>query len=280
MAYAFVTGASRGLGRAFAEELAKRGFDLLLVSLPGERLPQVASSLRRRYGIEVDVLEGDITCPETRTHVREILSRYGSLTVAVNNAGYGHPGPFDVWDVEEWEGMLRLNVEATSALSHLVIPFLERGRPSFLLNVASLAGFFPMPFFGVYASSKSYVLHFTLALREELKTKGISVSVLCPGGVLTNARSIEEVRAQGIAGRLSSFPPHRVASYALDELFKGRALIIPGWFNRFLVTIASVAPKQLVAVVTGMRWRPVAHTMFHPERCTWKKRAPHPSRGV
>ncbi|ADN02745.1 SDR family NAD(P)-dependent oxidoreductase [Spirochaeta thermophila] len=278
MAYALVTGASRGLGRAFAEELAKRGFDLLLVSLPGERLPQVADSLRRRYGIDVDALEGDITCSETRARIRRILSRYGHLSVAVNNAGYGHPGPFDVWDVEEWEVMLRLNVEATSALSHLVVPFLERGRPSFLLNVASLAGFFPMPFFGVYASSKSYVLHFTLALREELKTKGITVGVLCPGGVLTNARSIEEVRAQGLAGRLSSFPPHRVASYALEALFKGKALIIPGWFNRFLVKISSVVPKELVAAVTGIRWRYVAHRMFHPARCSWRRRIPHPSR--
>ena len=251
-AYALITGASQGLGKALAEECARRGMHLLLVALPETGLRALSAEIAARHGVDSQYLELDLTDPSGPEQVaRWVASRGCNLRFLINNAGASTHGRFEETALERNELVMELNMAAVVRTTHLLIPTLKNSQPSYILNVASLAAIGPMPYMPIYAASKAFVLSFTLALREELHRSGIGVSVLCPGGMPTNDDSARRIGANGLRGRLSSVRPERVARIALTRTLRGRACIIPGALNRIVAVASNFTPRTVFTRSAG-----------------------------
>jgi uncharacterized protein len=254
--YAIVTGASGGLGGAFALEAARRGLNLILVDLPGTGLEEVGRRLNRAYRIDVRCFTMDIADAAAREGLRDwVRESRIALGLLVNNAGTGCMAAFDEAPLDALASIINVNVQATMQLTYLLLPALRQERRAGIINVASLAAFYPMPAMAVYAASKSFILNFTLALRAEMKGSGVRVSALCPAGMLTNRDTADQVKAQGFFGRVTTWRPEEVAVVAMRQAARGRAVIIPGLVNRVIRFVGEAVPRSLVVRVIGKRWR-------------------------
>lgn len=250
-----ITGASQGLGKAFAEECALRGHALVLAALPDTGLPEVARWLARVHGVRVLPLEVDLTADDGPARLARFVEEAGlEVDCLINNAGVGFNGRFGDSDPAHNETTIRLNMLAVVALTRAFLPALRRARHGRVLNVASLAAFFPMPWLPVYSSSKSFVLAFSLALREELRGTRVSVSVVCPNGIRTNRKARDLIAKQGLAGRLTCQYPEQVARAALRGLETGKAVIVPGAVNRFIRFASGLVPRSVAMGVITRRW--------------------------
>lgn len=274
--YAVVTGASQGLGKAFAESLSRRGWNLVIAALPSTGLDSIAHGLRAAYGVDVIAIELDLSVLEGQHRlIKEAFAADGSLGLLVNNVGVGGNGLFDLMPLEGQRRSVDVNVQATMSLTYALLSRLAESRGK-IINVASLAAFYPMPLFAVYAASKAFLLHWSLALRHELEPVGVSVTVLAPGGMYTNREAREKAEAQGILGRLSSKEPEAVAEAALRGAFVGKALVIPGIFNKLLMVAGSIAPKNLTARAIYWRWRmSLSRLADSDERCWYYRKGDH-----
>jgi len=254
--FALITGASQGLGRALAEACARRGRNLALVALPGSGLPGAAAALAASYPIRVELLETDLAEGGGSQRVMNWLARRRiPVDTLINNAGISHHGPFRQAPPELLEGLVDLNIRALVLLTRRLLPELERHPRARILNVASLAAFHAMPHKAVYAPSKTFVLNFTLALREELRGTGVRASALCPGGIRTNPEVRALIEGLGRLARLSTQEPAEVAEYALRRLGRSRAVIVPGAFNRLTRLAGSLVPRPMALAFIRRRLR-------------------------
>lgn len=242
---ALITGASMGLGRALARECASRGMRLFLVALPGSGLSELAEELNVEFGVETAWLEGDLTEAATLERLRSRIEAEAlDIDLLINNAGIGTPGHFMDHSLEYHEATIELNALALVRLVRLFLPDLRRRNAS-ILNVASLGAFFPMPTMPIYAATKSFVLHFSLALREELGGT-VGVSVLCPNAIRTTPDVNRYIDNLGPLARRACFTPECIARSALDGVARNRAVIVPGAVNRVIAFISQVVPRALI----------------------------------
>lgn len=257
---ALITGASQGLGRAIAEECARRGMDMVLVALSDTGLPEVARILERAFQVRIETVELDLTDPEVPGKLLSVIrEKHYEVDTLVNNAGVGFTSRFA--DSSPWqnETTLQLNVAALVRLTQAMLPMLrERGR-AWILNVASLGAFFPMPSMPVYSSTKGFVLTFSLLLREELRGSPVSLSVLCPNGIRTNRGSCDLIERQGWAGQVTCQYPDEVARAGLRGLFRGRGVIVPGAVNAALRLASPFVPRALYMRMIARRWGTEKH---------------------
>jgi short-subunit dehydrogenase len=255
--FCLVTGASRGLGLALAEECARLGMNLILVALPDTGLPDVSNNLGQTYGIDVVYREIDLTEPDSVEMLcRWVQEQRLAVNMLINNAGIGAHGPFSESKLERNRAMINLNISALVHLTQLFLPELKRQQRAYILNVASLAAFYAMPYKPVYAPTKSFVLNFSLALRAELAGTAVTVSALCPGGIMTNEQCRKLIAAQGFIGRISCHHPEEVARYALGQLLRNRAIIIPGLINKLARIMGTVVPLPLTQLFIRSRFTP------------------------
>ncbi len=246
--FTLITGASEGIGRAMAIEAAKRGWNLALVALPNENLQKISENLKQTYQIKTDFFEIDLTDEKAPQLVFEWCQKRGiQLNRLINNAGVGMGEQFDKLPYEFYEKMMGLNMVSLVYLTRLFLPELEKSPTASILNGGSLAGFHPSPYKSVYAASKSFVIMFSLALREELCRSGISVSVLCPGSVPTNDGAKKRIPKNGYLARAAVLSSEQVARIALNKMEKGKAIIIPGFVNKLYYFIGYVFPFRLRA---------------------------------
>ena len=249
---ALITGASQGLGRAFAEACARREIDLVLVALPDSGLDRVARGLELLYDVRTEWVEMDLTEPGgPEALVRQVSGTGLELSMLINNAGVGYNSRFADSTLKENEACILLNNLALVKITRLLLPELKRHPRAFVLNVASLAAFFPMPFMPVYGPSKTFILNFSLALRAELRGTPVSVSALCPNGIRTNGEAREKIEAHGLIGRLVSRDADEVALSALDGMLSGRAVIVPGFVNQILAALGRHTPRFIVCPVVS-----------------------------
>lgn len=248
--YTLITGGSQGIGRAMAEECARRGLPLLLVALDNELLPQAAAHLRATYGVTVDTLGIDLTAEGAARQVYDWCRGKGySVDHLVNNAGFGRGGLFENHDLQEYIAMMRLNNEALVSLTYHFLPMLRTRSQARILNMSSMEATLPLPYKTVYTGTKNFVYAFSLALREELKPTNISVSVLCPGPVLTNEDGLKRIEAQGMRSQLLLMRPEQVAPIAIRGMLDGKAVIIPGrlpWWLMKMGKVFPTAPKMRI----------------------------------
>lgn len=183
---ALITGASAGIGAIYADRLARRGYDLLLVARNAERLARVAQGLREKTGRRVETLAADLTDPADLRRVEERLASDPSVTLLVNNAGVGASAPLLKSDADAMRSMIALNVDALTRLTYAAVPkFVQRGSGT-IVNIASVVAVAPEILNGVYGGTKAYVLAFSQSLRHELKDSGVTVQVVLPGATATD----------------------------------------------------------------------------------------------
>jgi len=251
---ALITGASLGLGRAFARECASRGMDLLLVALPGSGLPELAGAIAEEQGVEADWLEADLTERQTAGRLLEMIRGKGrGLDLLVNNAGIGALGRFKDSALEEHEATIQVNALALVRLTRLLLGEIGRRGRGYILNVASLGAFFPMPNLPIYSATKSFVLQFSLALRAELRDS-IGVSVLCPNAIRAAGAVDDYVEGLNPLARCACLRPEKIAREGLDGLVRDQAVIIPGILNRALAALGRVVPRSLAMWTISHYW--------------------------
>ncbi|MDE1168734.1 MAG: SDR family oxidoreductase [Pseudomonas sp.] len=245
--YAMITGASSGIGLAMAEALARRGRSLILVARQREALESVAIELTQRFGVEVLFRACDLSEPlRLSGFLLELEEGERHIDLLVNCAAIRSYGHFLAQDWMREQDLIELNVLALTRLCHSVGNAMAVQGGGQILNVASLAAFQPGPWMASYAASKAYVLHFSEALREELKQSGVKVSVLCPGPVHSADRVIDRLHN---SGRVLS--PEEVALYTVRALARNRAVIIPGRRNRWLARSGRLGSRWLVRKIAG-----------------------------
>jgi short-subunit dehydrogenase len=251
---ALVTGASSGIGEAFARALARRGTPLVLVARRAERLTRLAQELGGPARAEVVAL--DLSRPEAGAALEAELARRGvEVDLLVNNAGVGLTGRFHELPLDRLLAMVDLNARAVVELTRRFLPGMIARRTGGVINVASTAAFQPVPFFAVYAASKAFVLSFTEALAGELKGAGVVVQALCPG--LTGSEFQKVAGTDRVAfDRTPAMTAEEVAERSLAALAKRRLRVIPGWRDRLLLRAQSLVPRAVARRVAGELFRP------------------------
>jgi len=245
---ALVTGASAGIGTAFAERLARDGYDLVLVARRRERLDELAKRLRESHGVDVEVLTANLTDAGDLLTVERRVQTTPSLDLLVNNAGFGTAGPFKDSDADLEEQQILLNDVALVRLTRAALPqMVERGR-GHIINVSSMAGFVPTPFNATYAATKAFVNSFSEALAEELRGTGVKVQALCPGFTRTEFQDVANVDSSAIPD-LAWMEPEPVVEAALKGLQSSDVVCVPGLANRAASLVVRSLPRALVTRV-------------------------------
>lgn len=251
---ALVTGASSGIGRAFAHALAARGMSVILVARSEERLRALASELSERYGVRAEVIAADLSQQGVASQVyQEAERRQLAVDLLVNNAGFALNGFFETLSPERDHQQVMVDVTAVVDLAHAFIPsLLERSPGAAIIHTASTAGFQPLPYMAVYGASKAFVLSFSQALAEEYRERGLRVLALCPGA--TDTAFFESAGEAAAVGRRRT--PEQVVATGLRALEQGRAVVIDGQSNALLAQLPRLFPRRLVARIAGRSVRP------------------------
>jgi len=223
---ALVTGASSGIGAVYADRLARRGFDLILVARNRERLEALAAKLVRETGRKVEVLPADLTNRQDIAQVEAALRTRGDITMLVNNAGFGAAAPLLASDVDKMEEMIALNVSVLTRLTYAAVPgFVERGTGT-LVNIASIVAISPETLNGVYGGSKAFVLALSQSLQHELKDKGVRVQAVLPGATATEFWGVAGVPMEHLPKEIVMTAQDMVDA-ALAGLDQGEQVTIP-----------------------------------------------------
>jgi short-subunit dehydrogenase len=251
---ALVTGASSGIGAAFARALHRRGEKLVLLARRVERLQALSRELD---GAPV-VIPADLSASGAVARVREQIEARGlDVALLVNNAGLGHTAAFEKQDPEVVRRMIAVNVSAVVELTHAFLPAMKaRGRGR-IINVASNAAFQPVPYLTVYAATKAFVLSFSEGLDEELRGSGVRVQALCPGTTATEFFEVSGTRRELLVSRLPMMSAEAVVAESLRGLESGRVRVVAGLQNRLLgFVVQRVAPRSLARRVAARLYRP------------------------
>jgi short-subunit dehydrogenase len=244
-----ITGASSGIGAAFARKLAARGHNLLLVARSEEKLVTLCSELGRIKSIRAQYVAMDLSQADAPARLfAETQKRALEIDLLINNAGFGSMGDFAKLDLASELNMVDLNVRALVELTHLFLAPMRERKSGAIVNVASTAGFQPVPFMATYAATKAFVLTFTEALWEENRPHGVTVMALCPGATDTNF--FEASRMHRPPMRVSQTADD-VVDAALRGLKRGKSTVISGWTNLFMIEAQRLVPRSLILRAAG-----------------------------
>ena len=239
---ALVTGASSGIGYEISKYLAKRGYDIIVVS----RNRQALENLKEEIKTNVQIACMDLSVVDNCVKLYENF-KDENIDVLINNAGFGMYGNFDILDMNKEIEMINVNILACDILTKLFLKDMKKRDSGYILNVGSIAGFMPGPLMSSYYASKSYVVKLTQAIRKELKKSksGVSVSVLCPGPVNTNFNN-----TAGVKFAVRPLSSEYVAKYAVDMLFKKKLVIVPGFTIKLARFFSKFTPDNILAEIT------------------------------
>ncbi len=249
--FAVITGASQGLGRSFAFELARRKINLILVSLPDQHLSLLSAEIASRYGVETAFCETDLSVTENVLALSEWINSNFRVRILINNAGLGGSKPFTKASVDYINAIIQLNVAATSILTHQLLPNLMNQSSAYVLNISSMAAFSPMGYKTVYPASKAFIHSFSRSLNAELKDTSVFVSVVNPGAMKTSPEITSRIEKQGFLGKLTLLNPDKVARFSINHLFKRDSVIMVnplGWFVLSILPVWIKLPVMTKAI--------------------------------
>jgi short-subunit dehydrogenase len=258
-ALAVITGASAGLGAAFARKLARSGYDLLLIARREDRLHALAGELAGAYRVKADIMTADLAADADIDRVADFLRSAPNLGMLVNNAGFGSHGFFFETDVATQDKMHRLHVLATMRLSHAALANMTARNSGRLINVASVAAFGQSPSNVSYCATKAWMVSFTQGIAIELAAKGSAVKAqaLCPGFTLTEFHDVLGMDRSAIPQSLWMTADF-VVEESLRGLEKGQVVCIPGWRYRLIVKGMKLIPGSMAATVARRFRKPKA----------------------
>jgi uncharacterized protein len=256
---ALVTGASGGIGEAFARRLAGEGLDLLLVARSGDKLAKLSKALRKSCGVRVEFVAADLALPDAGTRLREAAEAMDMrVDLLINNAGFGMVGSFHRLDPARIQNMIALNIASLVDITQAFLPGMLSQNRGAIVNLASMAAFQPMPYMTAYGATKAFVLSFSEGLWGEYRKRGIRVLAVCPGPVDTGffeATGRPETKA-GMPRRMM-LKAERVVDESLEALARGRMILVPGGMGQGLVaSLPRIAPRKWMAAgVAGVLGR-------------------------
>ncbi|PNW36570.1 UNVERIFIED_CONTAM: oxidoreductase [Euhalothece sp. KZN 001] len=260
MKTALITGASLGIGAAFAKALAKRKYNLILVARSQEKLEQLAQQLERDHQITTEVITQDLTIANASQTVFDTVTAKGlQVDLLVNNAGFGDYGLFAETALDKQLQMIQLNIAALTALTHLFLTPMRDRKEGGIINIASVAGFQPIPYMSIYAATKAFVLSFSEALWAENQDAGITVSCICPGPTETEFFKTANfpTRSDTESGKSNNASPEDVVETALEGFEKKQATVITGGvFNQVIATLPRLLPRETLVSAIGKQFRP------------------------
>ena len=235
---ALITGASSGIGRDMARYLSSLGYDLIIVARRENLLEELKNELTKT---EVVIEKADISNPDV---CKELYEKHKDIDILINNAGFGKFGQFENIELNDELNMINTNISGLHTLTKLYLQRMKEKNKGCILNVASCAGLFPGgPLMSTYYATKAYVVSLTRGLSEELKVAGsnVKISALCPGPVDTNFNNVANVKFS-----LKGLPSEYVAKYGIDQMLKGKTIIIPGWLMKIACFGAKICPSKLM----------------------------------
>ena len=245
MATALITGASSGIGEAFAQALAQRGFDLVLVARSLEKLEALAESLQIKSGISAWVIQQDLIAKDAVEKIYSFVQEKElTIDLLINNAGFGDYGLFAHSDRQKQLDMIDLNVRSLVEMTHAWLPEMKARGIGDIINVSSIAGFQPMPYLSVYAATKAFVLNFSEAIWSENKDNGIKVLALCPGPTETNFMNVACFPSDLNGPPQKLVTSEEVVEAALQALARGQSNeVTGGLLNKFVVNSPRFLPR-------------------------------------
>ena len=253
MAYALITGASKGIGLAIANELARQQYDVLLIARSESLLKQAAQQIMVSHAVKADFFAIDLAEAGASRNIVDWCQTKGyPVQLLVNNAGYGLSGPFESHSIADHTNMMTVNMTALMQLCHLFLPQLRQQSRAYILNIGSSAAYQAVPGLSVYAASKAFVLSFSRGLRQDLKRSTVSVTCVCPGSTDTDfgARAQIGEKAQKAAERVN-MTPAEVARQAVAATLSGKAEVVTGVINKAGKLMAWLLPKGIVEQAAG-----------------------------
>ncbi len=260
---ALITGASSGIGAAYARALARAGYALILVARREARLRALAEEMTRQYHVPVEVLVVDLADPAGIAKVEARIAETGALAFLVNNAGFSVRGTFVENDIVSHEAMIRVHVNATVRLTRAALPVMLAQQGGAIVNVASFVAFFPVTGSVTYSATKAYLKSFTEGLHQELVGTGVRVQALCPGFTRTEFQSMGKIDEQGIPNFVW-MSAESVVAQSLRDLDNGRVISVPGLGYRLLATLSVLIPRELLYRIGRWtrRYRAASETAF------------------
>ncbi len=253
MAWAFISGATGGIGKAFTKECASCGFDLFLTGRSTDKLAELKEQITSTHSVNVLTFACDLT---SDTEIQSMIDYAKANGIRfkriLNVAGVDTQKAFLDYTLQKVLFQINVNAKATISLTHQLLKISDGAE---VLTVSSMSGVSPMPYFALYSATKAMLTNFFTALHYELKPQGIKVTTVLPGGVYTRADIIEDIKGQGLWGKLSAKSPEFVAKKSLKALQKNKVKYIPGGFNKFLNFIMKFLPKGIVLRFIARRWK-------------------------
>ncbi len=243
-----VTGGSGGIGLELAKNLARAGFDLVLVARKRDTLEAAAGQLEGKFGIKAHVFAADLRLSDAPQAIFGFLRNENiDIDVLVNNAGFGLGGEFADTSIQRELEMIQVNIAALTHLTKLFLPAMIKRGSGRVLNLASTAAFQPGPLMAVYYATKAYVLSFSEALAEELRHTGVTVTALCPGPTETDFAAEAQIPNSRLFHTFGVADPADVAKYGFDAMMQGKRLAIPGFTNKVIAQANRFAPRSFTA---------------------------------
>src|SRR6478609_3963606 len=252
MSYALITGASKGIGKALAWELASKGYNLLLIARSENLLQEVSEEIKKKHSVSVDYFPADLGKSDSALKIKTwCQDKNYSVSILVNNAGYALWGNFEKLSLQDQTDMMTLNMQAVVNLSYEMLPILRKEKQAYILNVSSTTAYQGIPTLSVYAASKVFVLLFTRGLRQELIDTNVSVSCLSPG--TTKSEFMDRAGMEALKPMAEKFEmsAEAVAKIAVKGMFAKKAEIIPGATNYIVAKLTSLVPKALTEKIAA-----------------------------
>ena len=247
MSYALITGASKGIGKAIAYNLATKKVNLLLIARSENLLNEISHELIKKYEIDVKHLCIDLAGENASEIIFGwVIKNNVEINILINNAGYGLSGNFEKYTAQAHVEMMNVNMTSLVKLSSLFLPMMKQQERSYILNIASSAAYQAVPYLSTYAASKSFVVSFSRALQYELRKTKVSVTCVSPGGTDTDFAQRADIGKNAIkAGEKLNMTPTEVAAIAVNSMFKKKREVITGLINKLGAFMVWLTPKRM-----------------------------------
>ena len=238
---ALITGATSGIGAAFAKNFARQKYNLIITGRRENKISKFAQELTAQYDIAVEVMILDLANEADLICLMQKIAAQKQLKILLNNAGFGSKNNFYAGDITIWQNMLKVHVEALLRLTYAALPHMLANKEGSIINVSSILAYFPYRKYAVYSATKAFINLFSRTIARELQGSGVQVQVLCPGLTVTDFHAqmgMEAKKVYRTRGFIKPMLPEDVVAKSLANLKKNRSVCIPGFWNKILVLLA------------------------------------------